>query len=148
MVLHRLHKIGIKLRDGLVHVYCLLWYSNNLNYAQIPLTLTSADFTEPMIVENGPSCPLSEVKTEDGPAYKDGHSDKLVCGRCSAEFLLKELHLFFHHKENECVDNLTSSLVRDIQTASAVSIQYQELEVTHQSQQRKEEVEEPGKQTE
>ena len=127
-------------------LYCLLWYSNNLDHAQIPLT--GADFTEPMIVENGPSCPLSEVKTEDGTAYKDGHSDKLVCGRCSAEFLLKELHLFFHHKENECVDNLTSSLVRDIQTASAVSIQYQELEGTHQSQQRREEVKESGKQAE
>lgn len=47
--------------------------------------------------------------------------DKLVCGKCSAEFCLTNLQEYVKHKKDECINSLTPSLVQRIQDASAAA---------------------------
>lgn len=63
-----------------------------------------------------------------GESLKDCE-DKLVCGRCSAEFSLSDLDHFVQHKEVECISSIPLSLVRHIQQASAISAQCNGVEV-------------------
>lgn len=73
------------------------------------------------IVKPNPLAAHGEGRKDAVSAKNDG-DDKLVCGRCSAEFSLNDLQKFVQHKEEECISNIPLSLVRQIQQASAIRV--------------------------
>lgn len=72
--------------------------------------------SSPLGPERSPQCPGG-----DGRKGTEEDYDKLVCGKCRAEFSLTDVSLFVQHKEEECAGVLDASVVRSIEEASAVS---------------------------
>ena len=77
----------------------------------------------PLVIEEGLGSPTRQSKTQqkENSQSTEDTGDKLVCGKCSAQFSLHDIQLFVQHKEEECIGSLTASLVNRIQEASTAA---------------------------
>ena len=65
----------------------------------------------------GHDLPVETTPSENELADITTHScneDKLVCGRCEAEFSISQIQRFIQHKQTECLNNLTESALAEL----------------------------------
>lgn len=80
---------------------------------------TLAEETDEKFVLQSPMETTSEANdSKDAAGRKADKEDKLVCGRCEAQFPIGQIQLFIQHKQEQCLNNLTEPALSELRQLS------------------------------